>query len=179
MNSTGPERPVTLKDIARKAGVNPSTVSRAMRNDPRISEVVRKRINRLAQKMGYRPNPLVAALGAQVRGYRRAPRGVAIAVLNCWPGTNKSSWRDLYIEGITTRTEQLGYRIEHLLLAELDDSVPRLNKILRARGLRGLIILPVPEEIDLSKLDCTHLALATISYSMKNPIVHRAASDYF
>ena len=47
---------ITLKDIARRCGKNVSTVSRALRDDPRVTETTRKRIQALAKEMGYTPN---------------------------------------------------------------------------------------------------------------------------
>ena len=46
----------TIKDIARVAQVAPSTVSRALRADPRISEERTALILRLSQEMGYTPS---------------------------------------------------------------------------------------------------------------------------
>ena len=46
----------TIKDIARAAQVAPSTVSRALHTDPRISEETTALICRLAQEMGYTPS---------------------------------------------------------------------------------------------------------------------------
>lgn len=53
---------VNIKDIARKAGVSPSTVSRALNNDPRISEETRKRIKEIARRLKYKPNQAARAL---------------------------------------------------------------------------------------------------------------------
>ena len=60
-------RIVTLRELAKRAGVNPSTVSRVLNRDPnlRISERSRKRILDLAASMGYRPNRLARSLKLQ------------------------------------------------------------------------------------------------------------------
>jgi len=50
------EKPVSIKDIARKSGVSPSTVSRALHHHPRISEETGDRVRRLAREMGYSPS---------------------------------------------------------------------------------------------------------------------------
>lgn len=50
------QRSVSIKDIAKAAGVSPSTVSRALHHHPRISEETATRIRRLAQEMGYSPS---------------------------------------------------------------------------------------------------------------------------
>ena len=53
MGGRGLRKPVSIKDIARAAGVSPSTVSRALSNHPRISEETATRIRRLATELGY------------------------------------------------------------------------------------------------------------------------------
>jgi DNA-binding LacI/PurR family transcriptional regulator len=47
---------VSIKDIARAAGVSPSTVSRALHDHPRISQETKTRIHQLAQDLGYTPS---------------------------------------------------------------------------------------------------------------------------
>lgn len=56
---------VSIKDIAQQAGVAPSTVSRALKNHPRISETMRKRIQTLASEMGYVPSEAARQLVGQ------------------------------------------------------------------------------------------------------------------
>ena len=48
---------LTLKDLARLAGVHPSTVARVLNGDPRqrVSAEVRERIVVLARQHGYQP----------------------------------------------------------------------------------------------------------------------------
>lgn len=48
--------PVTIHDLAQLAGLNASTISRALRNDPRVKEETRKLIRDLARQHGYTPN---------------------------------------------------------------------------------------------------------------------------
>jgi len=47
---------VSLKDVAREAGVSTSTVSRALYHHPRISEETAGRVRRMAEEMGYTPS---------------------------------------------------------------------------------------------------------------------------
>lgn len=53
---------ITLKDIARMAGVAESTVSRALNNKPGVGEQTRKKILQLARQNNYRPNQLARGL---------------------------------------------------------------------------------------------------------------------
>jgi DNA-binding LacI/PurR family transcriptional regulator len=53
---------VKLQDIARICSVDISTVSRAMRGDPKVKEVTRQEIAETARRLGYRPNLLARNL---------------------------------------------------------------------------------------------------------------------
>jgi LacI family transcriptional regulator len=53
---------VTIHDIARLLKVSPSTVSRALNNNPRISNDMRDEIQKLAREHGYRRNSLASSL---------------------------------------------------------------------------------------------------------------------
>lgn len=68
----------TIHDIARKLNVSASTVSRALNNNPLISEQTRKLIKRTAFEMGYRPNTMAANL----RSRRTNTIGVIVPLIN-------------------------------------------------------------------------------------------------
>ena len=53
---------VSIKDIARTAGVSHSTVSRALRDSPLVSAETKARIQRLARDMGYSPDAQARSL---------------------------------------------------------------------------------------------------------------------
>jgi len=54
--------PVTVKDIAKKAGVSHSTVSRALHSNPLISDETKERIQQIAVEMGYLPSAAARTL---------------------------------------------------------------------------------------------------------------------
>jgi len=56
---------VSIKDIAKQAGVSHSTVSRALAEHPLIPEPTRRRIQRLARKLDYTPNAIARGLVTQ------------------------------------------------------------------------------------------------------------------
>ncbi|WP_372934162.1 LacI family DNA-binding transcriptional regulator [Mariniphaga sediminis] len=53
---------VTIKEIAEKLNVSPSTISRALQNHPSIGKKTTSEVQKLAKKMGYYPNSLAANL---------------------------------------------------------------------------------------------------------------------
>jgi len=67
--------PISIKDIAKKANVSSSTVSRALNDHPRISTETKKQIQELARSMGYVPSQAARNLVTQ----RSATIGVAVA----------------------------------------------------------------------------------------------------
>jgi LacI family transcriptional regulator len=139
----GPRSPVTMLSLAREAGVSQSTVSLALRDDPRISPETKKRVQRLARKRGYTPDPALSALVA----YRTRTRPIGdygkIAVLHDFDREEKrfplASRQQ--VEGIRHQARRLGYDIELFRVHSDEASSLRLSRMLYARGIRGLILL--------------------------------------
>ena len=63
-----PSRRVTIKDIARAANVDPSTVTRALQGSTRVKQETRERIVALAAEMGYVPNMAARTLATSRSG---------------------------------------------------------------------------------------------------------------
>jgi DNA-binding LacI/PurR family transcriptional regulator len=114
-----------------------------LREDPRISEDLRRRARKVAGELGYRPNPLVTALMANRR--RRGSGGAVdvIALVTDYGG--REDWRTKDVcrweyEGIQRRADELGFRIEIFALGEFRRDVARLQATLRARAIRGVLL---------------------------------------
>ncbi|HHV43353.1 MAG TPA: LacI family transcriptional regulator [Firmicutes bacterium] len=56
------KKDVTIKDVAKRAGVAPSTVSRVLTNSPGVGPKTREQIKRILREMGYRPNAAARGL---------------------------------------------------------------------------------------------------------------------
>ena len=48
--------PVTIKDVAKAAGVSPSTVTRVIQNKSTISDETKKRVRKAMKELNYHPN---------------------------------------------------------------------------------------------------------------------------
>ena len=68
----------TIHDIAKKLNIAASTVSRALNNNPIISEPTRKLIEKTAKEMGYRPN----IMAANLRTKKTNTIGVVLPLIN-------------------------------------------------------------------------------------------------
>ena len=53
---------VTIKDVAKAAGVSPATVSLALNNDEKVNRETRKRVQQVAKALNYIPNARAKAL---------------------------------------------------------------------------------------------------------------------
>jgi len=56
------QKPVSIKDVARAAGVSHSTVSRALADSPLVAPETKRRIQRIAREMGYTPSAIARGL---------------------------------------------------------------------------------------------------------------------
>ncbi|HLV10266.1 MAG TPA: LacI family DNA-binding transcriptional regulator [Halanaerobiales bacterium] len=56
---------ITIKEVAKYAEVSPSTVSRVLSNDYRISEETQKKVRKAVKKLGYHPNAIARSLVTQ------------------------------------------------------------------------------------------------------------------
>src|SRR5471030_3130953 len=138
-----------MSDIARRAGVSKNTVSLALRADPQIPEKTRRRIQRLAQGMGYQKNPTVAHLMAQLRKSRSPSFQSTLALLNASldpAAFTRHPTIPVYVKGCRRRAAQLGYSLDEFWLHDKNLDGHRLNKILRARSIRGAIVVGLMKE---------------------------------
>ncbi|MDR1284269.1 MAG: LacI family DNA-binding transcriptional regulator [Opitutaceae bacterium] len=110
---------ITLRDIATQAKVHISTVSLALRNSPKLRPGMCDRIRKIADALGYTPDPGMAALVAYRKGVRAAPYQSTLAWLDNWPrhkGALKlrdiTTFDDYYL-GASGRAARFGYRTEY------------------------------------------------------------------
>lgn len=120
----------TLQELALTLGVARSTVSRALRDDPRIGPSTRQRVRRLAEATGYRPHASAIALShgrTMVIGLL-LPRRADLVFTNPY-------FSELLL-GVSARAEEAGYA---LLLST--EARPDYGAWLREQRVDGLIVL--------------------------------------
>ena len=140
---------VTMSLIAEKAGVSKNTVSLALRHDPQIPVATRERIERIAAELGYAKNPVVAQLMTELRKARPAGYRRTLALLNA--NTDAKAFKrhptiPSYVAGCRRRAAQHGYALDEFWLHDPELYGEALNRILRARGIRGVIVVGLMNE---------------------------------
>jgi LacI family transcriptional regulator len=121
---------VTLRDVARVAGVHPATVSRALNEETRalVNEETAKRVVNAAAELGYRPNPIARGL--------KTNRSYTIGVLI--PDLTNPLFPPI-LRGIEDHLETGGYTP---LTANTDNDPERElldSQAMRARQVDGII----------------------------------------
>ncbi len=155
-------------------------VSLALRGSPKVSAKTTAKIRRIAEELGYRPNPLVSALMTQLRLGRSSQRPTTIAYVTAFPtrdGLRRSAQLVEYFEGARRRCETLGYDLEEWWLREPGMTQQRVGEILFTRGIHGLLVAPLPATGAPVQFDWPKFSGATIGYSFVEAAIHRASSD--
>jgi LacI family transcriptional regulator len=134
---------ISMADVARRARLSKNAVSLALRNDPQIPEATRARVARLAREMGYRKDPVVSELMARLRQGGGAANRLNLALVNA--NEDELAFRrhptiPTYVEGCRRRTDHLGASLDTFWLHEPGRTARGFIRLLRTRGIRGLIL---------------------------------------
>ncbi|HEY4989319.1 MAG TPA: LacI family DNA-binding transcriptional regulator [Opitutaceae bacterium] len=170
-----------MADVARSAGVHVTTVSLALRNHPRLPEATRLRIQRLAARMAYRPDPVLRALVAY-RGRTMERRNEpTLAYVTNW--NTRLGWKDVtahpdFHAGAERMASRLGYKLEHFWMREPGLTQGRLSGVLMARKISGLIIASHGREMgDALRFDWGNFSAVKIDYFPHEPLLHNVTNN--
>lgn len=113
----------TIHEIAAKLNITASTVSRALNNNPRISEETKKKVLKVAKQINYQPNHIASAL--------RSGKSRLIGVIV--PTANRNFFSSV-IRGIEDLANNLNYKIIiSQSYDEYDKEVQNIEALLNAR----------------------------------------------
>lgn len=175
------ERRITLSDVAKRAGVHVTTVSLALRNHPRIPEITRRRIQLLAKKMGYAPDPLLRALVAYRGRVIRRRNVPTLAYVTNWAtrwGWKATTAHPDFHAGAASKAKELGYTLEHFWLGEPGMTQQRLGQILYSRGITGVIVASHGREMgDVLEFDWPNFSAVKIDYFPHRPALHNVTNN--
>jgi len=120
---------IRLSDVAKKVGVSPITISRALRNPEIVSEDLRQLILRTVDEMGYVPNLAARALASRHSG--------VVGVIT--PALHQHAFTDI-MNGIEDRLRATDLRVQYAnTLYDPDQEMSQLKSFL-AQKPAGIIV---------------------------------------
>ena len=146
----------TIRDVARKAGVGVSTVSRVLNGRPDVSEETRKRVMDVVNSCGFVQND-------NARFLKRSRTGFAAIIVR--------GRRNMFLTGIAEQMLEAaqGSKIPYLIeyIDEEDDEFGAMRKLYAERAARGFIILGsrLDERVDVAKQLGVPCVFATVDAS--------------
>jgi LacI family transcriptional regulator len=160
------KRRITIHDIAEKLNITASTVSRALRDHPRISKATKKAVLKAAQKLHYQPNHIAAALrngksnilgiivptadrsffSSVVRGIEEIANAANYNVMIC-------QTYDLYKKEVATVEALLNARVDGIIasIAKETENVDHFRK-LKEKGIPLILFDRMNDELDVSNV---------------------------
>jgi len=129
--------------------------------------------------MGYQPNPMVTALMEDRRRARPTSPASNLAFLHYYPREEqwkKSKANRILFAGAEAQAAQLGYNLLPIWGASPNVNPKRLSTILRAKGMSGIVLAPLPNRIRRLELDWSNFAVAAMGFTLDSPRVHRAGT---
>ncbi|MEX0318103.1 MAG: LacI family DNA-binding transcriptional regulator [Ruegeria sp.] len=130
---------VTSFDVARRAGVSQSAVSRVFTPGASASAATRNKVMKAAKELGYRPNTLARAM---ITGKSRVI-GVVVAYL-------ENQFYPMALEYLDGALKERGYHIL-LFMAKNDDSVGQIVEELLSYQVEGIITASVAMSNDIAE----------------------------
>lgn len=183
MAQPGPDGRVSMRDVAAQAGVSRSAVSLALQGHPSIPALTRDRVLAAARRLGYRKNPLVAAL-MSVRRSRATGLSTraSLAYLTCH--VPPDAWRQAaslrrFHAAASARAAELGFSLDEFSLGDPTMRPERLAALLRARGIHGVLVAPLPGEQTRLEFDVADFATVGLGLSVRTPAIDRVGDDHF
>jgi len=179
-----PPTPVRLADVARAASLSRSGVSRALRNDPSIPLATCRKVQKVARELGFVPDPKITRAFQLVRRSTGAVTAGTLGLIDAWPTANH--WRDRpdsypfrLHAAAAERAAELGYKLDVFSLHEPGMSLRRLQSILDARRVAGLILPPMPDDTPTLPIRWEKYPCIALTYSLHHPALHRVVPHQF
>ncbi len=123
--------PVTLKDIAERAGVTSATVSMVINNKPNISEATRRKVLKIAKELNYYPNVIARGLAT------RKSNSIGVIVPNL-----ASSFVVRILQGIKSTNRDVDYTVTlYDTVGQKENESQLFQRLARERRIDGAILI--------------------------------------
>ena len=169
----------TIIHIACEAGVDKSTVSRALRNSPLIARETKEKIQTLARKMGYRPNMVFSIMGSgnRIKGPKANLMPLAYLYDSEYPLDIKLQKGDFHF--LRESAALYGYFLDPYNLKDVK-SARKLEAMLYQQGYCGVIIGRLMRENSIAyELDLSEFTVIFNTNTSWKHKYHRVIGDVY
>ncbi len=126
---------VSIKDVAKEAGVAISTVSKVLNNYPNVSESTKKKVNEVVERLGFVPNAVAASLSSKKTGR------VALLITLRLDTHAGDEINMQYISGAVHRAKELQLDVITVFTSMIEDmTVDEVVSYFESQGIKGIIV---------------------------------------
>ncbi len=174
---------ITLKDVSRKAGVHPSTVSLCLNNSPLVARNTLRHVQKIAREMGYHPHPHLQALMRSRRKHDPQPKPAPLGFVTFF--STPEGWKTRLpnlrktIDAAREKAESRGFLLDEIWIPPERYSRPEIEAMLRERDVCAVLLSPLPQPEKTLDWPWERLAAVTIGHSLREPRINRVRSDHF
>ncbi len=173
----------SLAALARACGVSAMTVSRALRNHPRVAASTREKVLAAAEAVGYRSDPKIGQLMQHLRSVRAHPSGEPLAMV--WPDVTRREREDSPFlsaigKGAKDRAETLGFSFNEYYLREPGMNAALVDRILYESGVTCVIMGQVVHRSHAHlRMTWDRYTVVTIGLGLWKPEFHRVQFHHY
>ena len=131
---------VTIKDVAKEAGVATSTVSRVLSNNPKISDETKERVNEAIKKLNYKPNAIARSLA------NNKTRILGVVVPSEADDLLMNPFFINAMKGMSVYAQSKNYYITYAFSKDENSELDIMKEITNANLVEGVILLRVKED---------------------------------
>jgi len=131
---------ITIKDVAREANVSPSTVSRVISENPRISEKTKKKVRDIIIKLNYHPNVVARSLA------NKSTNIIGIILTSEIEDLSKNPFFIQVMEGISAYAKKQGYYIMYTFCSTKAEELKCVKDYVNGNLADGIILTTVYSE---------------------------------
>lgn len=174
-----------MADIASAANVHRSTVSLALRHQSKIPAATRERILRIAESLGYTPDPLLDAFNFHRQAAHPLRANLVIAFLSDAPSRKAFENSALHVEafrGAREKADRIGFSVDLFLTGPGQLSAARLDQVLQSRSITCVIVGALSMRTTELRLDWSRYCVVAIDSFHVQPgfdcvtVDHRAST---
>jgi len=133
---------VTIRDVAQKANVHPSTVSRVLSGYSGISEGTRDHVLATAKKLGFRPNVIARSLTTQ------RTNTIGIVIPHIYEGFFNDNFFSQVMRGMIKASYEHDFRLILGGCENYQDEIEQIKQIMGSSQADGIVVMSSRLDVD-------------------------------